>query len=186
MCIDITETEYKSIKFATLQFYAKNRISITKIYIAKFGEKEVGIITLDCYSPPNPLFVYFIFVENSYRKRGIGTMLLDHAERIAIERGNPSIVLEPREVEQNISLQKLTYWYNRKGYSQRVGDPLRLEKLLDIGKQSCSKERSLTQHQPDSGSAPFGWATTRPREPGAFCQKCAIIEEGSRQSRGCR
>ena len=75
--------------------------------------------------------MYFLFVERPYRNRGIGSYLLEFAEQMAISRGNPSIVLQPHEVESDVPLQELTKWYMRKGYSWRENDSNRMEKPLD-------------------------------------------------------
>jgi len=130
MNINITETSYESIKSPTLKAIAHSRALSTRVYIAKIGNVEAAIMTVDFYSPPLPLFVYLIFVEETHRRKGIGSKLLDYAERLAIEQGNPSIVLQPHEVERSMPKQKLVDWYERRGFAQRVGDPLRLEKIL--------------------------------------------------------
>ena len=130
MDIEIAEAEKDSINSEFMKRIAQNRTSITKFFVARIGDQDVGIITIDQYFPPNPLFVYYIFVENNYRNMGIGTKLLEFAEQMGISRGNPSIVLQPHEVETRIPIQVLVDWYIQKGYSWRENDPKRMEKSL--------------------------------------------------------
>ena len=131
MLIKIIESEGSSIGTSTLHSIAKNRTAKTRIFLAKHGKVELGIMTIDFYSPPEPLFVYMIYVEKTFRGKNIGNTLLNYAEKIAKERGNPSVVLEPHEIEDNSPVEMLTSWYMRRGYSRRIGDPSRMEKVLN-------------------------------------------------------
>jgi len=130
MEIEIIESEIDSIKSEYMKRIAQSRTSVTKFFIACFGNQEVGIISIDQYKPPLPLYVYFIYVECKFRKMGVGTKLLEFAEQMAISRGNPSVLLQPHEVESDVSFQELIQWYIRKGYSWKEDDPKRMEKLI--------------------------------------------------------
>lgn len=130
MDLEIIEIEIGSIKSEFTERIAQSRTSVTKFFVARSGNQDLGIISIDQYKPPNPLFVYFIFVERKFRNRGIGTILLDFAEQLAINRRNPSIVLQPHEVESDVPLQELINWYIKKGYSWRENDSTRMEKPL--------------------------------------------------------
>jgi GNAT superfamily N-acetyltransferase len=130
MEIEIIESEIDSIKSEYMKRIAQSQTSVSKCFVARFGDQELGIIKIFQYKPPLPLFIYFIYVEHKYRKKGVGTKLLEFAEQMAISRGNPSVLLQPDEVESDIPFQELIQWYIRKGYSWKEDDPKRMEKLI--------------------------------------------------------
>ena len=72
----------------------------------------------------------FDFSRFPIKKKYCIAKLLEFAEQMAISRGNPSVLLQPDEVESDIPFQELIQWYIRKGYSWKEDDPKRMEKLI--------------------------------------------------------
>lgn len=62
--------------------------------VALNGNKEVGWIELGYEKWNNRMRVWEFLVEKSYRRRGIGTLMMNHAVRIAREKGARMLVLE--------------------------------------------------------------------------------------------
>jgi ribosomal protein S18 acetylase RimI-like enzyme len=130
MKINIMEIEESASRDSIIQNEVHKKSSITKILSAKMADNDVGIISMALYEPPNPLYIYFIYVIEKFRNRGIGTTLLKSAEGIAIENGNDSIWLQPHEIDDDIPFNRLIDWYKKNGYLQSMENPTRFEKRL--------------------------------------------------------
>jgi GNAT superfamily N-acetyltransferase len=130
MSVKIIEIEPNEVKSPPLRSIARHLSGISKIFLAKIEQQEVGIMIVDLYDPPYPLFIYYIYVASNFRRQGIGSKLLSFAERMASKRGNPSVALQPNEIEKDYSIQTLRSWYIRRGYSDRESDPKRMAKII--------------------------------------------------------
>lgn len=62
--------------------------------VALDGNKEVGWIELGYEKWNNRMRVWEFLVEAEFRRRGIGTLMMNHAVRIATEKGARMLVLE--------------------------------------------------------------------------------------------
>jgi GNAT superfamily N-acetyltransferase len=131
MSIEIIEIQPTDIKLPQLRSITRHRSGISKCLLAKIEQEEVGIMIVDLYDPPFPLFIYYMYVVPNFRNQGIGSKLLRFAEGMASKRGNPSIALQPDEIEQGFSIQALRSWYTKRGYSDRESDPKRMAKILN-------------------------------------------------------
>ena len=58
------------------------------------GSKEIGWIELGYEKWNNRMRVWEFLVENGFRRRGVGTLMMNHAVKIAGERGARMLVLE--------------------------------------------------------------------------------------------
>jgi GNAT superfamily N-acetyltransferase len=130
MSVEIIEIQPTDVKSPRLRLITRHRSGISKCLLAKVEQEEVGIMIVDLYDPPSALFIYYIYVVPNFRNQGIGSKLLWFAESMASKRGNPSVVLQPNEIEQGFSIQDLRSWYTKRGYSDRKSDPKRMAKIL--------------------------------------------------------
>ena len=130
MSFEIIEIEPNDIQSPRLRSIVRHRSGISKSFLAKIEQQEIGIMIVDLYDPPYPLFIYYIYVVPNFRNQGIGSKLLRFAESMASKRGNPSVALQPHEIEKGYSLQTLRFWYIRRGYSDRESDPKRMAKII--------------------------------------------------------
>lgn len=130
MNVEIIEIQPTDIKSHRLRSITHHRLGISKCLVAKIEQEEVAIMIVDLYDPPFPLFIYYMYVVPNFRNQGIGSELLRFAENMAFKRGNPSVALQPHEIEQGFSIQALRSWYTKRGYSDRESDPKRMAKIL--------------------------------------------------------
>jgi len=72
----------------------ENHIEELRVFAAVLCNKQVGWVELGYDKWNNRMRVWELLVEEEFRKRGIGTALMNHAVRIAKERGARMLVLE--------------------------------------------------------------------------------------------
>jgi len=72
----------------------EDHIDEPRVFVARLGNREVGWIELGYDKWNNRMRVWEFLVTEGFRKRGIGTLLMDHAVRIAHEKGARMLVLE--------------------------------------------------------------------------------------------
>ncbi len=65
-----------------------------RVFAAKLGEQQVGWIELGYHKWNNRMRVWEFLVKEEHRRKGIGTTLMDHAIKIAKEKGARMLVLE--------------------------------------------------------------------------------------------
>ena len=83
----------------------------SSVLVALVDNNIVGIIIIDFHG--NELsFLYRLAVKKEYRKRGIGTKLLEEAEKIVKERGGKEVAFF---VDANN--EELQEYYAKKGYT---------------------------------------------------------------------
>ncbi|HYO71872.1 MAG TPA: GNAT family N-acetyltransferase [Archangium sp.] len=98
----------------------------TRLYLAMQGTQEVGFLSLDLH--PKDFFVYEIFVPKKYRRRQVGSYLLEQAERIASASDYSVVLLKPYPLDSDLRLSDLVSWYERRGYVT-VNSELMLKRL---------------------------------------------------------
>ncbi len=72
----------------------EDHIEEPRVFVAAFGDKQVGWIELGYEKWNNRMRVWEVLVTEEYRKKGIGAMLMKHAVKIAKEKGARMLVLE--------------------------------------------------------------------------------------------
>lgn len=93
---------------------------------------EMGMLSYEDRSDAALAFVYEIFVLTQFRKKGVATMLLSHAEAFAIRQQCQVVRLEPRPLDEAPDLSQLESWYARAGYLRSAEYPELMEKSLLI------------------------------------------------------
>lgn len=102
----------------------------TKRFIAVLNGVEAGLLIYEDWGLPRS-FIYEIFVLYEVRSKGIGTLLLAHAEMTATQLGRESIRLNARSLcRQSLNDEELSAWYVRKGYVECASEKGALEKFL--------------------------------------------------------
>jgi len=84
---EILEKNYRGRLF-------EDHIQEPRVFVARVGNDEVGWIELGYDRWNNRMRVWEFLVAEGFRKRGIGTLLMNQAVRIARERGARMLVLE--------------------------------------------------------------------------------------------
>ena len=74
----------------------EDHIEEARVFAAVLGNNQVGWIELGYDKWNNRMRVWELLIEEEFRKRGIGTLLMNHAVKIAKERGARMLVLKPR------------------------------------------------------------------------------------------
>lgn len=80
---------------------------------------ETGFISIEDFKVQhfaNFVEVQNIFVLASFRRRGIGSLLLEKAEELSCNKGFAFIRLKAWPIEDGLGIQGLTNWYLRRGY----------------------------------------------------------------------
>jgi ribosomal protein S18 acetylase RimI-like enzyme len=72
----------------------EDHVQETRVFAAVQGDKQVGWIELGYDKWNNRMRVWEFLVEEHLRGRGIGTLLMNHAAKIAKEKGARMLVLE--------------------------------------------------------------------------------------------
>jgi ribosomal protein S18 acetylase RimI-like enzyme len=65
-----------------------------RVFVAELEGEQIGWIELGYHKWNNRMRVWEILVKEEHRNRGIGTLLMDHAVKIAKEKGARMLVLE--------------------------------------------------------------------------------------------
>ncbi len=87
------------------------------------NQKEVGYLAFDLWPSKDYIVIYELFIIPEYRRKGIGTIAMKKAEKIASEYGNLSIHIRPEPLSREISKEKLIGWYRQLGYFPLVDNP---------------------------------------------------------------
>jgi ribosomal protein S18 acetylase RimI-like enzyme len=72
----------------------EDHVEQPRVFVAVRENRQVGWIELGYESWNNRMRVWELLVEKEFRKRGIGTLLMNHAVKIAREKGARMLVLE--------------------------------------------------------------------------------------------
>ena len=87
------------------------------------NKKEVGYLAFDLWPSKDYIVIYELYIIPEYRRKGIGTIVMKKAEKIAAEFGNLSIHLRPEPLSRKISKEQLIEWYRKQGYSPLADNP---------------------------------------------------------------
>ena len=90
---------------------------------------EAGYLSIEFNESYSVAFIYFIFVLPRYRKRGLGSAILNAGEQYADNRGFSCIWLKPRSLSLDTDEDRLVKWYSRHGYKWS-DDGEHMEKVL--------------------------------------------------------
>jgi ribosomal protein S18 acetylase RimI-like enzyme len=72
----------------------EDHVEEPRVFAALVNNKQVGWIELGFHKWNNRMRVWEFLVEEEFRRRGIGTLLMKHAVKIAKEKGARMLVLE--------------------------------------------------------------------------------------------
>jgi ribosomal protein S18 acetylase RimI-like enzyme len=72
----------------------EDHVEEPRVFAALVNNKQVGWIELGFHNWNNRMRVWEFLVEEEFRRRGIGTLLMKHAVKIAKEKGARMLVLE--------------------------------------------------------------------------------------------
>lgn len=72
----------------------EDHVEEPRVFVAVLENRQVGWIELGYESWNNRMRVWELLVEKEFRKRGIGTLLMNNAVKIAREKGARMLVLE--------------------------------------------------------------------------------------------
>lgn len=101
----------------------------TRHFLIRENGKELAFLSLDFSPPPDPLFIYDMFVSGNLRGQGIGTRLLKEIEMLAKRSGYDSIELNAHPLDE-MPQEKLVVWYEKRGFSQQDGSKELMMKKL--------------------------------------------------------
>jgi len=98
----------------------------TKKYLALEDGTEVGYLALDWWPIAlcRDLVVYEMFVPEKFRHRGVGSRILEEAEKLARAGGYLRVFLIAQPLEDYYPREQLVAWYQRLGF--RAVPPTRL------------------------------------------------------------
>jgi N-acetylglutamate synthase-like GNAT family acetyltransferase len=103
---------------------------MTKQYVFLEDGREVAFLSLDHRRDLGVLVLYEMFVPMGLRHQGIGSRLLQYAERMAKRDGYKKVFVWPKPFEQNYPRADLVEWYRKHGYSERSDCPDEMEKQV--------------------------------------------------------
>jgi len=69
-----------------------------RVFAAELEDKQVGWIELGFQNWNNRMRIWELLVEEGFRRKGIGTLLVDHAIKLSKERKTRMLVVETRVV----------------------------------------------------------------------------------------
>lgn len=102
----------------------------TIFVIAKTNEIEIGFLCYENWPNYTNGYIYEIFVQDKYRRNGVGQKLLMHSDCLAKKFHHKSIKVKPFPLDRQIDKGWLISWYAKYGY-KRVPDSLEeMEKFL--------------------------------------------------------
>lgn len=99
-------------------------------FLAMEGSDEAGFLSYEDRSDERLGFIYEIFVLPPFRNRGVGTYLLQQAEKYAIELNCNVARLKPFALDNDTDQIQLMAWYKSMGYFPIENDPEHLQKPL--------------------------------------------------------
>ena len=91
-------------------------------FLASHNGEEAGLLLYEDWSERKSGFIYEIFILSSFRKKGLGTLLLLYAEKHAIQLNCDVLRLKPYALAQEPDNILLRNWYEKNGYQKYTKD----------------------------------------------------------------
>ena len=91
-------------------------------FLASHNGEEAGLLLYEDWSERKSGFIYEIFILSSFRKKGLGTLLLLYAEKHAIQLNCDVLRLKPYALAQEPDNILPRNWYEKNGYQQYTKD----------------------------------------------------------------
>jgi ribosomal protein S18 acetylase RimI-like enzyme len=91
-------------------------------YLVRKAGDEVAFLWYDVFPTEVYLVLYELFVARAFRRQGIGSELIQHAEALAIERGYKQILVRPEPLSDEMTREQLIAWYERLGFTKMAGE----------------------------------------------------------------
>jgi GNAT superfamily N-acetyltransferase len=85
-------------------------------YVVLLDGIAVAFLAFDDIRDLGHLVLYEIFVISAYRRRGIGTELLERAKDVARELKYETLVVLPSPLSDDMNLPMLLEWYSKHGF----------------------------------------------------------------------
>jgi GNAT superfamily N-acetyltransferase len=89
--------------------------SSTEVFVAYLAGREVGLLMVDIL-PSKQLRVAALQVVAEDQRKGVGSRLLQYAERCARARGCREVVLEAKVLGAGLAQAPLAAWYTKREY----------------------------------------------------------------------
>ena len=91
-------------------------------FLASHNGEEAGLLLYEDWSERKSGFICEIIILSSFRKKGLGTLLLLYAEKHAIQLNCDVLRLKPYALAQEPDNILLRNWYEKNGYQQYTKD----------------------------------------------------------------
>ena len=91
-------------------------------FLASHNGEEAGLLLYEDWSERKSGFIYEIFILSSFRKKGLGTLLLLYADKHANQLNCDVLRLKPYALAQEPDNILLRNWYEKNGYQQYTKD----------------------------------------------------------------
>ena len=91
-------------------------------FLASHNGEEAGLLLYEDWSERKSGFICEIFILSSFRKKGLGSLLLLYAEKHAIQLNCDVLRLKPYALAQEPDNILLRNWYEKNGYQQYTKD----------------------------------------------------------------
>jgi GNAT superfamily N-acetyltransferase len=105
-------------------------------YLVRNACEEVAFLWYDVFPTEVYLVLYELFVATGFRGQGIGSLLIQHTEALALARGYKKILVRPEPLSDEITKERLIVWYQKRGFTQMDGDRGIYVKSLSSGESS--------------------------------------------------
>jgi ribosomal protein S18 acetylase RimI-like enzyme len=115
----------------------EDHIAEPRVFTVVLANKQVGWIELGYEKWNNRMRVWEFLVDEQYRRRGIGTLLMNHAVKIAKEKGARMLVLETQTNNANAISFYLNFGFDL------IGLDIAAYSNDDIGKREVRLELGL-------------------------------------------
>ncbi len=87
-------------------------------YVVIINDAEVAALSYEDWSEKSLGFIYEIFLLKQYRNKGLGSKILEFAEKKAIELKCQKIELDAHSLDEHTEQNWLFSWYEKKGYTR--------------------------------------------------------------------
>ena len=100
-----------------------------KYLVYKDGQ-EVAFLWLTVIPDKDYILLHELWVAKERRQQGIGSAVIQEAEKIALGRGGKQLRLRPEPLSDDMSKDELTSWYGRHGFHPCAEEAGALQKEL--------------------------------------------------------